>query len=76
LLGKLKEMLRRYDSQPVGRVIVEINPILRGWVNYVRIGNAGEEASGLRLEEVAYGGSLRNAGVTSRLQRPVRETRT
>jgi hypothetical protein len=76
LLGKLKEMLRRYDSQPVGRVIVEINPILRGWVNYVRIGNAGEEASGLRLEEVAYGGSLRNAGVTARLQRPVRETRT
>jgi len=40
LLEKLKERFRRYDSQPVGRVITEINPILRGWVNYFRIGNA------------------------------------
>jgi len=40
LLGKLKEIFRRYDSQPGGRVIAEINPILRGWVNYFRIGNA------------------------------------
>ena len=41
LLEKLKEVFRRFDSQPVGRVIAEINPILRGWVNYFRIGNAG-----------------------------------
>jgi RNA-directed DNA polymerase len=41
LLGKLKERFRRFDSQPVGRVIAEINPILRGWVNYFRIGNSG-----------------------------------
>jgi RNA-directed DNA polymerase len=41
LLGKLKELFRRYDSQPVGRVITEINPILRGWVHYFRIGNSG-----------------------------------
>ena len=40
LLGKLKERFRRYDSQPVGRVITEINPILRGWVNYFGIGNS------------------------------------
>ena len=40
LLRKLKEVFRRCDSQPVGRVIAEINPILRGWVNYFRIGNA------------------------------------
>ena len=41
LLGKLKERFQRYDCQPVGRVITEINPILRGWVNYFRIGNSG-----------------------------------
>jgi len=29
LLGQLKEIFRRYDAQPVGRVIAEINPILR-----------------------------------------------
>jgi RNA-directed DNA polymerase len=40
LLEKLTERFRRHDSQPVGRVIVAINPILRGWVQYFRIGNA------------------------------------
>src|SRR5262245_41463628 len=40
LLAKLREVFRRYHSQPVDRMIAEINPILRGWVNYFRIGNA------------------------------------
>jgi RNA-directed DNA polymerase len=40
LLAKLREVFRRYQSQPVGRMIAEINPIVRGWVNYFRIGNA------------------------------------
>jgi RNA-directed DNA polymerase len=40
LLRELKEVFRRYRSQPVDRVIAEINPRLRGWVNYVRIGHA------------------------------------
>jgi hypothetical protein len=41
LLGKLTELFRRYDSQLVERVITEINPILRGWVHYFRIGHSG-----------------------------------
>jgi len=40
LLRKLREEFRRRDSQPVGGVIAVINPILRGWVNYFRVGNA------------------------------------
>ena len=40
LLRKLREEFRRGDSQPVGRVITMINPTLRGWVTYFRIGNA------------------------------------
>jgi len=40
LLRKLKEVFHRYDSQPVGRVIYLINPILRGWVNYFRVGHS------------------------------------
>jgi len=40
LVQKLKEVFRRHQSQPIGRVIKEINPILRGWVNYFRIGHA------------------------------------
>jgi RNA-directed DNA polymerase len=40
LFAKLKEMFRQNVSQPVQGVIAEINPILRGWVNYFRIGNS------------------------------------
>ena len=40
LLQKLREEFRRRDSQPVGGVITVINPILRGWVDYFRVGNA------------------------------------
>ena len=40
LLKKLREVFQRHQSQPIGRVIEEINPILRGWVLYFRIGHA------------------------------------
>src|SRR2546428_10177110 len=39
LLQELKEVFRRYRSQPVEALIAEINPKLRGWVNYFRIGH-------------------------------------
>jgi RNA-directed DNA polymerase len=42
LLTELKEVFRRYQSQPVDRVIYLINPILRGWVNYFRVGNSSQ----------------------------------
>ena len=42
LLGKLRDVFRRYASQPAGRVIEVINPILRGWVNYFAVGHSSE----------------------------------
>jgi len=39
LLGKLKEIFGDFLSQPVGKVIEKINPILRGWVKYFAIGH-------------------------------------
>jgi RNA-directed DNA polymerase len=42
LLGKLKDVFRRFRSQPVARVIELINPILRGWVNYFAVGHSSE----------------------------------
>lgn len=42
LLRKLKEIFRRFVSQPVSRVIYLINPILRGWINYFRIGHSSK----------------------------------
>lgn len=40
LLAKLKDVFRRFQSQPVSRVIELINPILRGWVNYFAVGHS------------------------------------
>ena len=42
LLRKLKEVFRSHRSQPLHRVIQIINPILRGWVQYFRIGNSSD----------------------------------
>jgi RNA-directed DNA polymerase len=40
LLAKLRDIFRRFQSQRVGQVVAIINPILRGWVNYVAVGHS------------------------------------
>ncbi len=40
LLQSLKDVFRRRVSQPVEQIITLINPKLRGWANYFRIGHA------------------------------------
>jgi RNA-directed DNA polymerase len=40
LFRRLKDIFRRYQAQPVDRVIALSNPILRGWVHYFAIGHA------------------------------------
>ena len=40
LLQKLKEIFRRYESQPVKRVVDLLNPILRGWVRSFAVGDS------------------------------------
>jgi len=42
LTTKLKAEFRRLRSQPIKRVLDQINPILRGWVSYYRIGNSAK----------------------------------
>ena len=40
LFEKLREIFRQRVSWPVENVIAKINPILRGWVNYFRVGHS------------------------------------
>jgi RNA-directed DNA polymerase len=40
LFEKLREVFRQHVRWPVEIVIAKINPILRGWVNYFRIGHS------------------------------------
>jgi RNA-directed DNA polymerase len=48
LLRKLKESFRRIQSEPAGRVVRLINPILRGWVNDFAVGHSSRCFSFLR----------------------------
>ena len=48
LFGKLKGIFSTHRSQPVSRVIDEINPILAGWVQYFRHGNSSSCFSHIR----------------------------
>ena len=48
LLGQLKVVFRGLKSQPVSQVISQINPILRGWVNYFAMGHASQCFSFIR----------------------------
>jgi RNA-directed DNA polymerase len=42
LQQKLKAIFRAKRGRPIQEVVEIINPILRGWVNYFRIGNASQ----------------------------------
>ena len=48
VLRKLKDIFRRFQSQPVDRVVDLINPILRGWVPYVAVGHSSQCCSYVR----------------------------
>jgi RNA-directed DNA polymerase len=42
LMDKIKDVFKRHQSQPLTRVRDIINPILRGWVQYFKIGNSSK----------------------------------
>ena len=48
LLRTLKQVFRSHRSRPVAEVIVRINPILRGWVQYFAAGHSSRCFSYIR----------------------------
>jgi RNA-directed DNA polymerase len=42
VIEKIRDVFQRHESQPLTRVRDHINPILRGWVQYFRIGNSSK----------------------------------
>ena len=49
LTQRIEEICRENRSQPVKRLISSINPVVRGWVNYFRIGNSSQTFRWVRL---------------------------
>ena len=41
-MDKIKDVFKRYESQPLSRIKDSINPILQGWVNYFKIGHTSK----------------------------------
>jgi RNA-directed DNA polymerase len=51
-LGKIKEVLRQMRMAPQEEVIAKLNPIIKGWTNYFRIGVSNKTFS--RLEHLIW----------------------
>ena len=46
--AKVRGLTRCWRTEKLGVVIQEINPVVRGWVNYFRLGNSTQSFQGIR----------------------------
>lgn len=43
ILRKVKEITERKRTQDIGEIVKVLNPVIRGWVNYYKIGNSSKK---------------------------------
>ena len=49
VLRNVRDVLRRSQHLPVREAVAQVNPILRGWVNYFRVGNSSRAFDKVRF---------------------------
>jgi len=50
ILREVGEILRRSRHLPMQAAVAQVNPVLRGWVNYFRVGNSGRAFDKVKYE--------------------------
>jgi RNA-directed DNA polymerase len=61
---KIRAAFMQFKSQPLYKIVNIINPVLRGWLNYFRIGNSGKTFNNIKywLDKKMRRHLMRNAG--------------
>ena len=49
VLRKVRASLRAHRHLPVQAAVAQVNPILRGWANYFRVGNSSQAFNKVKL---------------------------
>jgi RNA-directed DNA polymerase len=50
VLQEVGKILRRSRHLPMQAAVAQVNPVLRGWVNYFRVGNSGQAFGKIKYE--------------------------
>ncbi len=61
---KIRATFMQFKSQPLYKIVNIINPVLRGWLNYFRIGNSGKTFNNMKkwLDKKMRRHLMRNSG--------------
>ena len=59
VLRKVRDTLRANRHLPVQAAVAQVNPILRGWVNYFKVGNSSQAFNKVQVPRGAQGEAIR-----------------
>ena len=52
--SRIKEIIRKHKSSPQARLILELNPVIRGWCNYYRFSDAQTKGILSKQDKLVY----------------------